>query len=125
MASGFNAVLVRTKADALDDPDPNSTPPAATEVVAPPTSIEGAGLSRSTRGAKLYLEFTAPVGQTATVRIWIRDGGRSGVWVGTTPRTLVAHRVAVVELEIDDSEWWPQLLDVTGGNPVSVYQEPA
>jgi hypothetical protein len=109
----YKPTLVRTKSDALDDDDPNTTAPDADEVFA---------MSRGNNGYRASLEFGA--GQTCDVTIWVRNETTSR-WAAIATLAGVGPDELFGDLgpdsDVPDAAVWVQLTNVTGGNPVAVY----
>lgn len=118
---GFQLRLVRTKADALDDPDPNAVPPPATEWLRLATYRESANRPIPTVGYHAKLVFTVP-GNTATVECWTLNTIDNS-WAPSGSLALVPDRRLFFQNDINDAIVYFRLRGITGGNPIEVWAE--
>ena len=107
----YDPRLIRTKADAVDDPDPNATPPATEDLLV---------LRPHATGLIGHLEFTVALGNSADAECWMRRG-ISAVWVHAGTLTGIPHVRAFSLDGIGAPVIYIRLINVSGGNPVAVY----
>jgi len=105
---------VRTKTGVTDDPEPNTTPPAAgTTIIGKGTGIRG------------YLHYETPP-QTATITVWVKNAhadatGRKWIDAGTLDSwpdvKMFKHS------DVDGCEVFLQLTNITGADDTDVFAE--
>lgn len=121
-------VLVRTKADALDDAAPNAVLPPETEVFHPGEMLARPSGNWPVFGANVVLHFAVPLGNTCDVAVWKRDETlrESGLLAWGNAGTLVGVTHAR-EFYVDDAsaaDLYFQIINVTAGNPISMRAAP-
>ena len=126
MSAGYNSRTVRTKADALDDNDPNTVQPSAADVLSLAT-LRRDDNSLPTIGFKAHLIFDTPLGNACDVQVFIRDESSADPlnpsWVDCGTVTGVVSGRAFTHDEVGDGAVYFRLLNISGGNPIEVRSE--
>src|SRR5262245_48823076 len=122
--AGYSFRLVRTKADALDDPSPLVTAPASDSLLY--LFTERPDADSPTIGFHAFLHFTTPAANTADVEVWARnETDNTWILVSAMALTGVSHRIGFEQDDLDDPVLFIRLINVTGGNPIQVWAEEA
>jgi hypothetical protein len=114
MPIAFKLIRTISVAPFSADADPNTTPPAETDIFKPEDEVPIAGLDNLvTGGHMLYGSFDVDEGATFDFASWIRNGATS-TWAQLRPEVAAADNAVFTNRSVRNSDVFVQVTAVAG-----------
>ena len=123
--AGLNFRSVRSKADLLDDANPNVAPPAETDIFKPSPYRSDVHPTVPVQGFRARLVYTTA--GTCVVNLWVRNGISGSDWSPAGSISGVQDKRVFGTFDVGDAHVFFQLTSIGGGAvaPISVQAEEA